>query len=80
MCLSASRRAISEDGGVVAVEHAVEEGFGGAFVDVGLGDVVVEDAVEAEGLVFGAFAGGVKGAGEALDGVVFGGVEDSRYT
>ncbi|KAI6945457.1 hypothetical protein KC341_g68 [Hortaea werneckii] len=72
MGLAASRRAIRKDGSVVAVHDRVQEVFGGSLVDVGLGRIVIEDAIEAKRLVFHAFAGGQNGAAESLDRVVFG--------
>jgi hypothetical protein len=76
MCLSTPGRAIREDGRIVAVQDGIEQGFRGGFVDVGLGRVFVEDAIEGECLVFGSLAGWNDGAAESLDGVVLGGVKD----
>lgn len=54
--LSAACRTISEDGGIVAVEDAVEEVLCGGFVDFGLCCVVVKDAIEGEGLILGSLS------------------------
>lgn len=51
--LSAACCTIGEDGGIVAVEDAIEEVLCGGFVDFGLCCVVVKDAIEGEGLIFG---------------------------
>jgi hypothetical protein len=51
VCFSATRGTVGKDSGIVAVEDAVEEGFGGGFVDFGLGGVVVKDSIEGEWLI-----------------------------
>jgi len=53
VCFSAAGGAVGKDGGIVAVEDAVEEVLGSGFVDFGLGGVVVKDSIEGEGLVLG---------------------------
>jgi hypothetical protein len=51
VCFSAACGTVGKDGGIVAVEDAVEKGFGGGFVDFGLGRVVVKDSIEGEWLI-----------------------------
>ena len=77
MCLSTSRGAVSEHGGIVSVQDVVQQGLCGGFVDVGLRCGVVEDAVESECLVLDAFAlRGIRAPGP-VHGVVLWRVEDA---
>jgi hypothetical protein len=52
MCLSAACSAVGENGRIVAIEHAIEEGSSSAFIYIGLCCVFVEDAVESKDLIF----------------------------
>lgn len=77
MRLAASGGTICEDGGIVAVEHVVQQRPGGALVHIALGGILVKDTVEGEGLVLGLLVVLDDRAGEAVDGVALGRVEDS---
>ena len=75
--LAASGGAVGKDGGIVAVENAVQQVPGCALVDIGLCRVVVEDAVEGKDLVFRLFGCWYNGSCELMDWTVFGGVKDA---
>ena len=76
MCLAAARGAIGEDGRIVPIQHTVEKVLGRPLVDVALRDIVIEDAVEAESLVFHSLAMRHHASREPLHRVVFRWVED----
>lgn len=56
--LSATSRAVREDGAIIALKNVAEKAFGGRVVYIGLGRVLVEDLVECECLVLDALSGG----------------------
>ncbi len=56
MCLSAACGAVCKDCSIVPIQYVVEQWLGGCLVDLCLGDILVKDSVEAEGLVFDSFA------------------------
>ena len=51
VCLSATSSAICKDGGVVSIQHAVQQGLGCGFVDIALCGGFVKHPVEGERLV-----------------------------
>jgi hypothetical protein len=55
VCLSTASGAVGENGRIVAIEHAVEERSGGAFVDFGLCCVIVEDSIKSKDLILDLF-------------------------
>lgn len=74
--LSTARGAVCEHGGIVSVHDAVEQVLRCCFVDIALGGGLIKDAVEGERLVLDSLPLRPHGRfGEALDGIVFWGVE-----
>ncbi|KAI6760492.1 hypothetical protein HG530_009352 [Fusarium avenaceum] len=77
VCLSAASGAVGENRRIVAIEHAVEERSGGAFVDFGLCCVIVKDPIKSKDLVLDLFRCGYDRTAEFLYGVVLGRIKDS---
>ena len=80
MRLPTSRRPVGKHRRIVAVQDTIEQRPRAGLVDLALCYILVEDPVEAEFLIFDPPAAGDDGAGELLDRIVFGRVEDSVVT
>lgn len=77
MSLSAPRRTVSEYRGIVPIKDIIEKASGGGFVNFSLGGVLVENTVEAKGLILYFWSIRNDGFGKLLDRVVFWRVEYS---
>lgn len=77
VCFAASRGAVCEYGGIVAIQDTIQKVFRSALIDFHLRCIVIEYAIEGENLVLDFLAVGNYRSREFLDWVVLGGVKDS---
>lgn len=75
--LSATRCTVCEDCRIIPLQHAVQKRLCRGLVYIALHGVLVEYAVESERLVLDTFPLRHDGAGETLNGIIFGRVEYS---
>lgn len=77
MCLSAARRTVRENGGIVSIQYAVKQRLRSRLIYIALCCGLVEDAVECEGLILYSLSLRQEAFGEPVYWVVFWGVEYS---
>lgn len=78
MCFSTSGRTVSKYRGIVTVENVIKKTSGSRFVDLSLRGALVEDSIKGKGLVLNTRLSVWDDAPrELLNGVIFGGIEDS---